>query len=396
MLRLILKPRRAVATRAGHPWLFRDDVLELPNPLPDGAEADVVDHQGRFIGRGLLSAHSQILCRIYAREAVPLDRDFFRSRLLAAARLRHDAGLPNSDTDSYRLVFAEADRLPGLMVDRYGEYLVIQTPTSAMDERKPMLVDLLQELFEPRGICERNDMPLRKQDRLPPVRQWITGNPDQSLRIRENDLSYQMDPLEAMKTGHFFDQRENRRWLAPHCRDKNVLDVFSYTGGFALSAARDGAQTVLAVDSSETALAAARTNAELNALANRIEYRQGDAFELLRELEGEHRSFDVVILDPPAFAKRKANLANAARGYKQINLRALRMLSPGGILLTCSCSSPMSREMFQSIVGEAAADARRIVRVVAQGGAGADHPVLLNVPETDYLKSMLLEVVETF
>jgi 23S rRNA (cytosine1962-C5)-methyltransferase len=371
-------------------------VLEVPNPLPDGAEADVVDHRGRFLGRGLLSAHSQILCRIYSREQRPLDCDFFRVRLLAAAQRRRDAGLPNDQTDSFRLVFAEGDRLSGLMVDRYGDYLVLQTPSSAMDQRKDMLVELLEELFQPAGICERNDMALRKQERLSSLRQWIRGQPSGPLRIRENGIVYEMDPLEAMKTGHFFDQRENRRWLVPICRDKKVLDAFCYTGGFGLTAALHGARSVLSLDSSEPTLALARANAQLNGVAERIDDRCGDAFDLLRELESENAMFDVVVLDPPAFAKRKANIENAARGYKQINLRALRMLPPGGMLLTCSCSSPINRDFFRDIVHEAAGDARRVVRIVAEGGAGPDHPALLNVPETDYLKSLLLEVVEVY
>jgi 23S rRNA (cytosine1962-C5)-methyltransferase len=382
--------------RSGHPWVFRDDVAGLPADAPNGAEAEVVDEAGRFVGRGLLSLASNIVCRIYSRQPEPLDREFFRRRLMAAHMHRRRLGLPSAETDSFRLVYAEGDLLPGLTVDRYADYLVVQTPTAAMDLRKPMLVELLAELFQPQGICERNDMAVRQQEGLPRLRGWLSGKPAEQLQIRENGVLYQIDPLGAMKTGHFFDQRENRGLLMPICQDARVLDMFCSSGGFGLMAARAGARSVLSVDSSQPAIAAARANALSNAGEGVIEHLVGDGFETLRRLDTEGRQFDVVVLDPPAFAKRRSHLDHALRAYKQINLRAVRMLPVGGWLLTCSCSYQVDRSGFRAVLLEAAADARCVLRVTAEQGAAADHPALLNVPETDYLKCLLACVVEKF
>jgi 23S rRNA (cytosine1962-C5)-methyltransferase len=394
MLQLTLKPRRARGARRAHPWVFRDDVLRLPRELPDGAEADVVDAAGGYVGRGLVSAKSAIVCRIYSDRREALDRGFFRRRILAAAELRTSLGLPCAETDGFRLVFAEGDFLPGLMVDRYGDYLVVQMTSSALEIRKAMLVDLLDEQFHPQGILERNDAPVRQAEGLPLVSGWLAGKPAEGLVVREQGLLFEVDPLGAMKTGHFFDQRENRRLLAPVCRGADVLDMFCYTGGFGLTATKAGATRVLSVDSSSSALAMARRNAELNGVAGQMEFQEGDGFDVLRELADSGRTFDVIVLDPPAFAKRKEHLKSAERGYKQINLRALTMLRPGGYLLTCSCSYTVGREDFRRLVAEAAADAGRALRLAAEGRAGPDHPVLLHVPQTDYLKAVLLQAVE--
>jgi 23S rRNA (cytosine1962-C5)-methyltransferase len=396
MQTLTIKAERGWPTRAGHPWLFRDDVLNLPRTIEDGAECEVLDAHGAFVGRGLLAARSQIICRIYSRQREPLNEHFFRRRIEAARDLRTELGFPNDQTDSYRAVFAEADRLPGLTVDRYGDYLVIQTPTPGLDQRKAMIVETLAEIYQPRGICERNDMPVRKSDCLPLVSGWLMGDSPASIRIRENGLRYDVDPIGAMKTGHFFDQRDNRLLLAPLCRDKNVLEVFSYTGGFGLTAAQHGAARVLAVDSSAEAIAAAESNARLNGLADRIEHRVGDALETLKQLEHEHRKYDVIVLDPPAFAKNKTHVDHALRGYRKLNRQAFKLLNVGGHLLSCSCSYHVHRRLFRDAMMQAAGEARCVARIVAEGVAGKDHPVLLNVPETEYLKSLLVTAVEKF
>ena len=394
--KLVLKSNRGWPTRSGHPWLFRDDVLEVPSLAADGAEAEVFDAQGGFVGRGLISARSQIVCRIFSRQREPLNNNFFRRRFEAARDYRQSIGLPNEHTDSYRLIFAEADRLPGLTVDRYRDCLVLQTPTPGLDQRKPMLLEVLQEVFQPRAICERNDMPVRQSDGLPLVQGWIAGQPPENLEIRENGLIYRVDPLGAMKTGHFFDQRENRRLLEPLCHEKDVLEVFCYTGAFGLTAAKAGAARVLSVDSSAEAIAAAGENARLNGLDGRIEYLVSDALDALKQLDAERRRFDFVVLDPPAFAKNKTHVDHAMRGYKRLNARALKLLPVGGRLLTCSCSYHVHRRLFREAIMQAAGEARCIVRIEAETGAGRDHPVLANVPETDYLKSLLVTVVEKF
>jgi 23S rRNA (cytosine1962-C5)-methyltransferase len=394
MIRLTMRPGRETAVRGGHPWVFRDEVADLPDAVPDGQEADVFDDRGNYLGRGLLSATSRIVCRIYSRRREPLDRGFFEKRIAAAVAYRRAVNLPNKNTDAFRLVFADGDRLPGLTVDRYGDYLVLQTPTTGMDQRKEMLTEVLAEVGKPAGVCERNDMAVRQAEGLPVVRRWLSGEPSGPVVIKENGLLYEVDPLGAMKTGHFFDQRENRRMLEGVCRGKDVLEVFCYTGGFGLAAARYGANKVVSVDSAAAAIDAAKANARRNKTAGRIEHVVGDGFDVLREFESEGRKFDGIVLDPPAFAKSKAAVEGAGRGYKEINLRALKMLPVGGFLLTCSCSYHVSRAEFRKLVMRAAGEARRLVRVAAEGGAGPDHPVLLNVPETDYLKSLLLTVVE--
>ena len=391
-----MKPGEEASVRKGHCSVFRDQVANPPDSLTPGEEADVVDGRGGYLGRGLLSGGGRVICRLYTRRREPLDRDFFHKRLQAAHTFRRGLNLPNKSTNGYRAVFAEGDRLPGLMVDRYGDHLVIQTPTAGLEQRKELLVDSLTEIFRPLAICERNDSALRKREGLPEVNGWIGNAPTQPIIVSENGIQYQVDPLGAMKTGHFFDQRENRLLLERISRDKSVLEMFCYTGGFGLSAAKYGAKSVLSVDGAAPAIEAARENARLNGLQQQIEYEVGDGFEVLHTLARGPRRFDVIVIDPPAFAKTTAHVEKATRAYQDLNQTALRMLPVGGYLLTCSCSQQITRRIFRKLVADAAGEARRIVRVVAEGGAGKDHPVLLNVPETDYLKSLLLCVVEKF
>jgi len=394
MERLTLLPGREAALRAGHPWVFRTDVHDLPETWPAGAEADVLDSRGQFLGRGLLSGGGQVVCRLYTRKREPLDRAFFRKRLLAAYEFRKTLNLPSKQTDSFRLVSGDGDRLPGLTVDRYADVLVVQTPTAGMDARREMLFELLQELFRPQAILERNDQALRKREGLPLRNGWLTAPREGSLHIREGGIVYEVDPLGAMKTGHFFDQRDNRLWLERLARGKDVLEVFCYTGGFGLMAAKHGAKRVLSTDGAAPALEAAKRNAVLNQVADRIEYRLGDGFDVLRELDREGRKFDLIVVDPPAFAKTQAQAEAAGRAYQEINARALKLLPIGGQLVTCSCSHHVSRPHFKKLLVKAAGDARRMLRLTAEGGAGRDHPVLLNVPQSDYLKSLLVTVVE--
>jgi len=396
MYRLTLTPGGDANLRRGEFSLFRDEVAQLPDPLPAGAEVDVVDHRGTFLGRGFAAAGGRTICRLYTHRREPLDLAFFRKRILAAHALRRAANLPNKNTDSYRAVFAEGDRLPGLIIDRYGEYLTIQTPTAGLEQRKSLLLDICDEVFRPKGICERNDSALRQREQLPAVSAWVRGNPQSSVVIRENGLEYVVDPLGAMKTGHFFDQRENRLLLERICRDKSVLEMFCYTGGFGLAAAKFGAASVLSVDGAAPAIAAAQENARRNGFQKQIQHQVGDGFDVLRELSRGPKKFDVIVLDPPAFSKKAAHLEKALRAYQELNALALKMLPIGGHLLTCSCSQQITRRIFRKMAQAAAADARRWVRVVAEGGAGKDHPVLLNLPQTDYLKSLLLTVVDKF
>ena len=327
---------------------------------------------------------------------MPSRIEFWKKLIDDALHLRQTILGLTDPRGAARLIYSEADGLSGLIVDRYGDYLVIQTPTAGLEQRKGFLVDSLTEIIRPLAICERNDSALRRREGLPEAKGWIGNAPTQPIDILENGIHYRVDPLGAMKTGHFFDQRENRLMLERISRDKSVLELFCYTGGFGLSATKFGAKSVLSVDGAAPAIDAARENARLNGWEKQIDYEVGDGFEVLRTLARGPRKFDLIVIDPPAFAKTAGQAEKATQAYQELNRQALRMLPVGGHLLTCSCSQPITRRIFRKLVADAAGEARRIVRVVAEGGAGKDHPVLLNVPETDYLKSLLVCVVEKY
>jgi 23S rRNA (cytosine1962-C5)-methyltransferase len=317
-----------------------------------------------------------------------IGRDFYLRRLQAAAAHR---GRVVRDSDAYRVVHGEADLLPALVVDRYGDYLVVQTLDQGMDRAKDEIVSCLQEIFAPKGIVARNDVPVRAREDLPLETAILAGEIPESLSFRMNGLELAADLLHGQKTGIFLDQRENYLAAARYARGGKALDCFTSTGGFALHLA-PRAESVEAVDSSGPALERARQNAAANAIGN-IEFREADVFELLAAYASARRRFSMVVLDPPAFAKSRHNLDAAVRGYKDINLRALRLLGPGGILVTCSCSHHLSEAMFLELIAEASLDAGRTLRVLERRTQSQDHPILLTVPETHYLKCLILEVV---
>ncbi len=330
------------------------------------------------------SSTSQITLRLLAGEVFPIDREFFRRRLTQAIAHRERV-VENSD--AYRLVFSEADLLPGLIVDRYGSCLVIQLLTQGMDRARDLITDCLTELMQPAGILARNDATVRRLEGLPTETAILAGEIPERVTIEMNGLKLEADLLHGQKTGVYLDQRENYLAAARHARGR-VLDCFTSTGGFALHAA-GRAESVEAVDSSALALASAEANAQANNIAN-IQFRQADMFDFLSRLD---RKYSMVILDPPAFAKSRKQMDDAARGYKDINLRALRMLEPGGILVTCSCSHHMGEAMLLQIVAEAALETGRTLRILERRTQAADHPILLTVPETLYLKCLILEVL---
>jgi 23S rRNA (cytosine1962-C5)-methyltransferase len=315
------------------------------------------------------------------------DRSFFLRRIAQAEAYRKRVV---EDSDAYRLVHGEGDRLPGLVIDRYAGYFVIQTLDQGMDRAKAEIVSCLEELFAPQGIVARNDVAVRTREELPLEAGVVAGEVPETVAIQMNGLELTADLLHGQKTGVFLDQRENYVAAARYARGR-ALDCFTSTGGFALHMARN-CESVEAVDSSTPALATALANAERHHIGN-VEFREADAFDLLASYASAHRSFDTVVLDPPAFAKSRANLEGAARGYKEINLRALRLLGPGGILVTCSCSHHMSEAMLLEVVAEASLDANRTLRVVERRTQARDHPILLTVPETHYLKCLILEVL---
>ncbi|MEW8977232.1 MAG: class I SAM-dependent rRNA methyltransferase [Symbiobacterium sp.] len=374
----------------GHPWVFRDDVEEVRGEVTPGDVVSVVDFRGRFLGKGYINPRSQIIVRMLTNRDEPIDRDFFRRRLERAWAYRQRV---LSDTGACRVVFGEADFLPGLIVDKFGSVLVVQTLALGIDRWLPDIVDILDDLLHPRGIYERNDVPVRHLEGLEERKGYLRGEFDPRLTIVENGLEIAVDVAEGQKTGYFLDQRENRRAVRPYAAGGRVLDCFCNVGGFALNAAAGGAREVVAVDVSEQALAAAQENAVRNGLSDRIRFVAGNAFDILRQMEANRERFDLIILDPPAFAKNRAALEGAVRGYKEINLRALRMLSEGGFLVTCSCSYHMTPDLFKAVVADAALDARRRLRLVEERAQAPDHPILVGYDESHYLKCHIYEVV---
>lgn len=372
---------------SGHPWIFSSDVLDRGSAQP-GDAVRIVDPRGDSLGVGHFSATSQITLRLLSRDGVAVDRDFYRERLEAAIAFRK---AKVRQSDAYRLVHGEGDLLPGLVVDRYGDYLSAQTLSQGMDRAWPVILDCLRELVSPKGIMLRNDVAVRKHESLPLEALVADGDIPACVPIRMNGLLMQADLKDGQKTGVFLDQRENYLAAARHAYGR-ALDCFTSTGGFALHMASERCESVEAVDSSTQALETARANAEANGIGN-ITLRGGDVFDVLSAYSRTRAQFDSIVLDPPAFAKSRTAVEGALRGYKDINLRALRLLGRGGILVTCSCSFHVSEADFLGVVAEAALDARRTLRVIERRTQSIDHPILLTVPETHYLKCLVLEVL---
>lgn len=384
-----VRVNRKAAKRAasGHPWIFSSDITDAGNAAP-GSAVKALDHKGRLIGTAHFSSSSQISLRLLSKQAAEINRDFFKERIAAAERYRRTV---ISGTNAYRLVHAEADLLPALIVDRYADYLVIQTLSQGMDHAKSQIVSCLAELFSPKGIVERNEAPVRVRESLPLGSGTIFGETPSSVWIEMNGLRLEADLLHGQKTGVFLDQRENYIAAARYSQG-HALDCFTGNGGFALHLAAS-CETVEGVDSSPDALRLANRNKNVNGLEN-VEFREANVFDLLAAYSSARREFSIVILDPPAFAKSRRNIEAAARGYKEINLRALRLLGPGGILVSCSCSHHVSEAMLLEIIAEASLDAGRRLRVLERRTQALDHPILLTVPETHYLKCLILQVME--
>jgi 23S rRNA (cytosine1962-C5)-methyltransferase len=372
---------------SGHPWIFDSDIGDRDGAQP-GEAVKVADSRGRPLGVAHYSSTSQITLRMLSREVEPIGREFYLRRLRAAEEHRRRV-VRNSD--AYRVVHGEGDLLPALVVDRYREYLVVQTLDQGMDAAKHEIASCLEEIFHPRGIALRNDVAVRSKEQLPLETSTLAGEVPECVTVQMNGLTLRADLFHGQKTGIFLDQRENYLAAAHYARGGKALDCFTSSGGFALHLAAK-CESVEAVDSSETALATARANAAANSIHN-VEFRQSDVFELLAGYASAHRHFSMVVLDPPAFAKSRRNVEAAASGYKEINLRALRLLPPGGILVTCSCSHHVSEAMLLELVAQASLDAGRTLRVLERRTQSQDHPILLTVPETHYLKCLILEVV---
>ena len=378
---VVVSSRGVERIESGHPWIYRSDVADVS--ALGGDRVVVRGPRGRTLGSAIYSDRSLIALRMLTDGEAPADDGLIAARVGAALEFREQLAI---DATAYRLVHGEADLLPSLVVDRYGDYLVIQALSQGMDRLTPLIVSTLNSRLQPRGILARNDPRARLLEGLEQRVEVLSGEVPDAVAVTENGIEYLVDLRQGQKTGLFLDQRENRRAAAQYARGR-LLDAFSYNGGFALTLSR-GVRESLALDISEHAVARIRENASRNGLA--VDARVGNVFDELRGLERLKERFDTIVLDPPAFAKSKASVPKAISGYKEINLRALKLLNPAGTLITCSCSYHISEAMFAEIVYDAAVDAHAHVTVVEKRMQGRDHPVLLGVPETYYLKCFIL------
>jgi 23S rRNA (cytosine1962-C5)-methyltransferase len=391
MAQVSISTRGAKRIRQGHLWVYRSDVREASDGA-GGAIVRVVDEAGNFVGQAFYSDRSEIALRFLTTHEVAIDREWWRARLQQCAERR---SATSRETNAYRLVYSEGDLLPSLIVDVYDNVLVLQTLSQGTERLKSLFVETLIEQFSPRAIIERNEARVREFEGLElksgVLYGALSGDSPDEIEINQHGVRFVVSALGGQKTGAFLDQRENYL-AARQVAHGRALDCFTFNGGFALHIA-SSCESVLAIDISGDAIVAAQRNAELNGAAN-IEFRTANVFDALREIESGGESLDTIILDPPAFAKNRASLKSAARGYKEINLRALKLLKVGGVLVTCSCSYHMSEELFLDIIADAALDARRRVQIIQKRGQSTDHPVLLGVPETHYLKCVIARVVE--
>jgi 23S rRNA (cytosine1962-C5)-methyltransferase len=370
---------------SGHPWIYRSDVIPAAGVEPGVVR--LIDQKNHLWGQALYSSQSQITLRFLTREERPFDAAFLTERIRDAAAFRQQVA---AGAQAYRLVASEGDLLPSLIIDRYGDCFVIQTLSQGMDRLKSTVVEILQKEFAPRAILERNDAAVRGLEGLPEQSGVLAGEEVREVVVEENGVKMCFDLLHGQKTGGFLDQRENRAAAANYARGR-ALDCFTYTGGFALALAPH-CDSVLGVDSSGDALRQAERSQGLNGFTN-LEWKEANCFDILKAADQEKQPFDIVVIDPPAFARQKASLESALRGYKELNLRAMKILNPGGYLVTCSCSFHVSEADLLEVVANAALDAHRTAVVVERRTQSRDHPILLTVPETHYLKCLVLRVL---
>ncbi|MCR4440353.1 MAG: class I SAM-dependent methyltransferase [bacterium] len=395
MARVFLTPGRDKSLRRWHPWVFAGAIAKVEGEPEAGETVDIVSADGQVLARGAYSPRSQILVRVWTFDPDEVvDATFFRARLSRAIAARAPL-IQGGTTNAYRLVNAESDGLPGLIVDRYEEFLVCQFLSAGAERWQQTIVEALVELVPCQGTYERSEVDVRNKEGLSPRTGVLWGeSPPELVEIREGPCRFLVDLVRGHKTGFYLDQRENRALAARYCHGKEVLNCFAYTGAFGIYALRAGATAVTNIESSAEALALGRENLALNGMeAGVVQSIQGDVFQELRRLRDSGRQFDVIILDPPKFAESQAQVAKASRGYKDINLLAFKLLRPYGVLITFSCSGLIAPELFQKIVADAALDAGRSAQIIARLGQACDHPVALSFPEGSYLKGLVCRVV---
>jgi 23S rRNA (cytosine1962-C5)-methyltransferase len=389
MAKAVLLKGKEKRVEAGHPWIFRSDIERVEGDFNQGDVVDISTNRGRFLGRGYINLKSQIAIRILTYEQEEIDYGFLYKRIHSAWEYRKKV----ADPESCRVIFSESDFLPALVVDKFSDILVVQTTSLGIERYKKQIVDILNDIIKPRGIYERNDIPVRELEGLKQEKGYLSGQFDTKVEMVENGIRFLVDVENGQKTGFFLDQKENRAALKPFVKGAKVLDCFCHTGSFALHAALFGASDVLGLDISDLAIGYASNNAALNGLQNVCKFEAANVFDRLREYDDSKETFDVIVLDPPAFTKSKSSVAGAVRGYKEINLRAMKIIKSGGFLITCSCSHHVSPELFMDILRDAAEDSKRKIRLLEFRSQAKDHPILLASSETGYLKCAILQVV---
>lgn len=376
---------------SGHLWIFSNEIKTIDGPYSNGDIVTVVDGRGKFIAFGYINDNSKIIVRLLTCKDESADKSFFRKRIESALRYRLALGWKMNS--SFRVVFSEGDLLPGLIVDKYEDALSIQILTLGMEKRKEDIVDILKDIFKPRTIVERSDVDVRKKEGLQPRKGFLWGDENSKSIIDIDGLKFEIDLLEGHKTGFYLDQQENRKIIAPYVKGKRVLDCFAYTGAFAMYSAKYGAKEIVALEDSGKVFEMLKRNIGLNGFENIIKAEKGDAFDWLREQYRQGKGFDCIMLDPPAFVKGKEALAGAWRGYKDINLLGLKLLNDNGYLITSSCSQNISPTIFLNILNDAATDADCMLQLVENRFQSRDHPVLLGMPETHYLKFVVAKKI---
>ena len=390
MTKVFLRKKIAPRIANGHPWVYGNEVEKIDGEVIAGDIVDVYYSAEKYAGRGYINPQSQILVRLLTRKQETIDEAFFYRKIEKAWQYRQKLGY----TDNCRLVFGEADELPALIIDKFNDYFVIQTLSLGIDKWKDAIVNSLQSLFHPKGIYERNDVPVRGLEGLPQQKGFLTAPFDTNIQIIENGLKFLVDIENGQKTGYFLDQQDNRRAIQHIVKGADVLGAFTYTGTFEIHAAHYGAKSVLGLDISEQAVMQANKNATLNGLDSIVKFEAMNAFDVLKQWGKDGRKFDVVMLDPPAFTKSRENIAKALTGYKEINLRGMKLLKNGGFLVTSSCTNLVNPEMFLQSIDQAAKDARKRIRQVVFQAQSSDHPIIWGMENTNYLKFLIVEVCD--
>lgn len=388
MTKIVLRRKIAHRIANGHPWIFGNEVDKIIGDVNAGDIVDVYYADDKFCGRGYINPKSQIVVRLLTRKKEEINDDFFYNRILQSWNYRKKIGY----TENCRLIFGEADEMPALIIDKFNDYFVLQTLSYGMDSFKPAIVKALNKIFSPKGIYERNDVPVRELEGLQQIKGFLSAPFNTNIIINENGLKFNVDIENGQKTGYFLDQQDNRIAIQHIVKGADVLGAFTYTGTFEIHAAHYGAKSVLGIDISENAVAQANKNAALNGLENIVKFEAMNAFDVLKVWAKEGRSYDVVMLDPPAFTKSRETIQKAITGYKEINLRGMKLVKNGGFLVTSSCTNLVQPELFLHTIQLAAKDARKKIKQVVFNAQAADHPIIWGMENTNYLKFLIVEV----